>query len=68
MHPSKNFSRYSIFNLRNLCEITGFNPDGSPRQSNIRLVSADRFNKQPATAEKLPVFNLGARKLGPDRT
>jgi len=62
MHASRMFSRYSIFNFRNLCEITGFNPDGSPRGSNVHPVSADPFNQQPA--EKLAVFNLGASGLG----
>jgi hypothetical protein len=56
MNASNMFSRYSIFNFRNLCEITGFNPDGSPRNSNIRSVSAGPFNKPRASEEKRTVF------------
>jgi len=63
MQPSKMFSRYSIFNSRNLCEIAGFNPDGSPSQSNLRSVAAGPFSKQPASAEKRAIFNLEASGL-----
>lgn len=63
MHSSKTFSRYSIFNFRNLCEITGFNPDGSPLASNLPSVSAGPFNRQPAREAQLAVFNHGAAGL-----
>jgi hypothetical protein len=31
-----NFSRFSIFDFRNICEITGIDPDGRKREPNRR--------------------------------
>jgi hypothetical protein len=31
-----NFSRFSIYDFRSLCEIAGINPDGHRRESNRR--------------------------------
>jgi hypothetical protein len=31
-----NFSRFSIYNFRNICEITGIDPDGRKREPNRR--------------------------------
>lgn len=31
-----NFNRFSIYDLRNLCEIAGIDPDGHRRESNRR--------------------------------
>jgi hypothetical protein len=66
MHPSRMFSRYSIFNFRNLCEITGFNPDGSPRAFNLHPVSAGPLNQPPASKES-SLSSISAPQGRPDR-
>ena len=65
MHPSRMSSRYSIFNFRHLCEITGLNPDGSLRASSLPAVSAGPLNQQPAVEGNLADFNFRASD-GPD--
>jgi hypothetical protein len=63
MHPSRMTSRYSIFNFRNLCEIAGFNPDGSLRESNRHSISEGAFNQHPASDERIAVFSIETRIL-----
>lgn len=44
MQPSNLYSRFSIFDFRNLCEIAGLTPDGSPRDSGRHPSMPSRSN------------------------
>jgi hypothetical protein len=45
-----NFSRFSIFDFRNICEITGIDPDGRKREPNRRRREESlRWNERPDT-------------------
>jgi len=66
MHLSRMSSRYSIFNFRHLCEITGFNPDGSPRASKLHSVSAGPLNQRPESKETM-LTSISVLQIGPDQ-